>query len=162
MDLKRILVLGVSGGALAVWLATAATATRSAPVAPVTPKPRVVEISGAALASEISRLRDRLRPDAAPTEQRDLFRYSSRRGAPGFSAVPVVPAAEIMPAVAAAPPLKLVGMADDTAIIAGAGELLFVREGDLATARYRVTKVSADSVDLAGVDDQTPLHLAFK
>jgi len=162
MNVKRVIVLGASGGAVAVWLASAATATRPASATAVVPKTRVVEVSGAQLAAEISRLRDRLRPDAAPTEQRDLFRYSPRRESAGLSAVPVAPSADIMPASAPAPALKLVGMADDTAIIAGAGELLFVREGDLATPRYRVTKVSAESVDLVGVDDQAPLHLAFK
>src|SRR5262249_37165793 len=117
MDVKRIVVLGVSGGAIAVWLASAATATRPAPVAPIVPKPHVVEISGAQLAAEISRLRDRLRPDAVPAEQRDLFRYSPRRSSASVSAVPAVPAADVAPARPLAPALKLVGMADDTAII---------------------------------------------
>jgi hypothetical protein len=161
MNVKRVIVLGVTGGAVVVWLASAATTTRSVAVAPIAAKPRVVEASGAELAAEIARLRDRLRPDSSPTERRDLFRYSSLH-APGRASAPVVAVqADPLPA-AAAPALKLVGMADDVAIIAGAGELLFVREGDLATARYRVARVSADSVDLVGVDDNSPLHLSFK
>jgi hypothetical protein len=163
MDVKRAIVLGVTGGAVVVWLASAATTTRPAPIASIAAKPRVIEVSGAELAKEIARLHDRLRPDSSPTERRDLFRYSSVR-APASAVTPAVPAATVALSsqASAAASLKLVGMADDVAIIAGAGELLFVREGDLATARYRVTNVSADTVDLVGVDDNAPLHLSFK
>ncbi len=62
MNVKRTVMLGVVGGAVAVWLAAAATSTTRT-IAPVVPaRPNVVDKSGAELAAEIARLHERLRP----------------------------------------------------------------------------------------------------
>ena len=61
MSVRRTVVLGVVGGAIAVWLAAAATSTTrtAAPIAP--PKTNAVDRSGAELAAEIARLHEALR-----------------------------------------------------------------------------------------------------
>src|SRR5712671_2662713 len=75
MNLKRTATIAVVGGALAAWLAGAATSNRSiAPpiVAPAAP----IEARGAELANEIARLQERLRPTATPRQPgRNLFAY---------------------------------------------------------------------------------------
>src|SRR5260221_10121094 len=130
MNVKRTVTIGVAGGAVAVWLAAAATSNTGtiAPVVPVTPT--VVDKSGAALAVEIRRLHERLRPNDTPVDSRNLFRYAERS-----SRALVAPAPLTTPPVAqnAAPaavlPLKLEGLAEEqaaqglvrTAVISGFG-----------------------------------------
>src|SRR6266536_560051 len=97
MNLKRTVVLGVVCGAVAVWLAAAATSTtrKAAPV--MAPKTNVVDRSGAELAAEIARLHERLRPADAPLQSRDLFRYSARSAARQSEPAPPPPVVEKIP-----------------------------------------------------------------
>jgi hypothetical protein len=171
MNVKRTVVIGVVGCAVAVWLAAAATSTtrKAAPVVP--PKADVVDRSGAELAAEIARLHERLRPGDTPLQSRDLFRYSARsagrRSEP--TPPPPPPAVQEIPH-ATASPLRLVGIAEDsgdtgamrTAIISGFGDLFLVKEGEAVTLRYRVARISSDAVELIDLDDNTPLRLALR
>ncbi len=167
MDVRRTVLLGVLGGAVAVWLASAATTMpRSAP--PVVPAtPRTVEVSGAELSTEIARLRDRLRPDAVPVERRDLFRYAAGRASSPVIAPPLA-VAEPLPIAAAPPPFKLVGMAEDsgdaarTAILSAGGALVFVHEGDLVVGRFQAVRISPDAIELVDVNDRSTLRLVLK
>jgi hypothetical protein len=172
MHWGRTVTLGVACGAIAVWLAAAATSipSSSSPIISRTPTP--VEVRGAELASEISRLRERLRPTATPLQRRDLFRY--HRAVVGASrpesslpaaALPVAEATAI-----AQPSLALVGLAEDngpdgpirTAIISHGGELFLVKEGEAVTSQYRVATISADVVELTDTSAGTPLRLALR
>jgi hypothetical protein len=171
MNVKRAAILVVALGALAAWIAAAATSgvrdVRA--VARFTPPP--IDASGAALEAEIARLHDRLRPTASPRIGRDLFQFSARpRVAP--QAIPPAPQPVPEPAPALPPPLTLIGVAQDgadgssvrTAVISTPGQLFLVKEGDEVTAagaRYRVTKISADAADLTAADE-TILHLVLK
>jgi hypothetical protein len=174
MSVKRTVIFGVVGGAIAVWLAAAATSTPRtvAPIAP--PKATAVDRSGAELAAEIARLHERLRPGDTPLQSRNLFRYSSpalaRRSEAAAPSAPIVreqPAAAVAATIS---PLKLVGIAEDTgdagttrtAIISGFGELFLVKEGDAVTLRYRVSRVAPDAVELVDVGDNTPLRLVLR
>jgi hypothetical protein len=173
MNWKRTATLGVIGGALAVWLAGATTPDR--PVVDTTiAKPTPIELRGAELADEITRLRERLRPVIEPQRPaRNLFQFSSRAGAPS-SRVDDLPAPAIGegPAqrVPAAPPLKLVGLAEDpgpdgpvrTAIISGLGQIFFVKEGDSIAGRFRVQHLSGDVVELSDLADSTIHRLALE
>jgi hypothetical protein len=171
MNLKRGLTLGAACGAVAVWLAAAATSAPRPPVRTPAHTATPVEVRGAELAAEIARLRERLRPTAAPLQTRDLFRYGGRRTtAPVFGA-PAPPSALDSTAPGVAPPaFALVGLAEDagpdgpirTAIISGAGDLFLVKEGEAVTTRYRVVKISSDVVELGDVTDGTTLRLALK
>jgi hypothetical protein len=172
MTAKRAAIFVVVLGALAAWIAAAATSgVRDVkPVAPFSPP--AIDTSGAALEADIARLHDRLRPTASPRLGRDLFQFAAVRPHITTPAVPTEPQPISTPALAPPPRLTLIGVAQDgaesdtirTAIISTAGQLFLVKEGDDVTSagvRYRVTKISDDAADLAAAE-QTPLHLALK
>jgi hypothetical protein len=172
MQVKRTLLLGALGGAVAVWVAAAATSgTRRGPAIEM-PKPQPIDASGTELAAEVSRLRDRLRPDAVPVRSRDLFHYAARGGAarqaPDARNRPTVAAP--LPAPVALPPLRLVGLAEDagasgpirTAILSGFGDVFLVKAGDAVTARYRVETVTADAVELLDLAEGITIRLQLR
>jgi hypothetical protein len=173
MNLKRTATIAVVGGALAAWLAGAATSNR-APAAPIAARPAPPDVRGAQLANEIARLQERLRPAAAPNAPgRNLFVYHTP--APAAPAAPASPKAALSEAAPVATPpqpmLKLAGIAEDedadgaplrTAIISGEGQLFMVKEGENVTARYRVTKISADVVELLDLATNMPRRLALR
>src|SRR5947207_2449334 len=157
MNIRRAVMIGVAGGAIAVWIAAAATSnTRTVPLV-VEQKPTSVDRSGAQLAVEVARLHERLRPTDTPIQSRNLFRYAAPSGVRSASSTaPVTPS----PVVQALPPatvspLKLEGLAEDkgdqgpvrTAIISGFGEIFLVKEGDSVTLRYRVARISSEAVE---------------
>lgn len=175
MNLKRMLTLGVGGGAVVVWVATAAT-SMSEPPLPPQPVPTVhaVDVSGAALAAEVSRLHERLRPTTVPLQARDLFAYApSARGARAELVVPAValPEAAVVVAAPVVPvvPLVLIGIAEDgppdatvrTAILSGLGDLFLVKEGETAAARFRVVTIRSGSVDLIDTTNERSLSLTL-
>src|SRR5439155_20319488 len=70
MNVTRTVVLGVSGGALAVWLAAAAT-TAPRPAGPgALPRPSRPDLHGDEPNAETARLHERLRPTVAPLQSR--------------------------------------------------------------------------------------------
>jgi hypothetical protein len=169
MNTKRVAWLVVGAGAVAVWLAGAATTGVRPPQVVVAPKPAALDLQGEALAAEITRLHERLRPSAAPVQARDLFRYANRPavkpGASAATAAPTLPTLDLP----ARPTLKLLGIAEDagpdgptrTAIVSDSGAMVFVKEGD-AVSHLRVTRIAADIVEFTNVDDNTILRLALK
>jgi len=172
MNLKRTATIVAAGGALAAWLAAAATSgIHDAPATSIVQQPPI-EARGAALAAEIARLHERLRPVSSPRQSgRNLFQFTppKPRTAPPARAAANAALIEAAPA-AAAPSFKLSGIAEDpgadgpvrTAIITGEGQLFLVKEGEMVTARYRVSRISADVVELVDVGTNVPLRLAMK
>jgi hypothetical protein len=172
MNPKRTATIVVVGGALLAWLAGAATSNRAIEPAPVISIP-AIDNSGVALDKEIARLHERLRPTATPAQSnRNLFSFRSApvRAVPAPSA-PAAPAlVEAPPLPPPLPPLKLVGIAEDpgadgparTAILVGDGQLYTVKEGENVTARYRVTRISADVVELLDLNDNSLRRLALR
>jgi len=172
MNPKRTATIVVVGGALLAWLAGAATSNRAIEPAPVISIP-TIDNSGVALEKEIARLHERLRPTATPAQSnRNLFSF---RSAPVRAvAAPSAPAApalvEAPPLPPPLPPLRLVGIAEDpgadgpvrTAIVVGDGQLFTVKEGENVTARYRVTRISADVVELQDLNDNSLRRLALR
>jgi hypothetical protein len=167
MNITRTVILGVTGGALAAWLAADVTGTRQI-VLPPAPKTSAADARGADLAAEIARLHDRLHPTAAPQQPaRNLFEFKANAGRTPADVVHITPAPATEPAAAPESPeapesmFTLIGVAEDagvlTAIISGQGELFMVKDGDLVAQRYRVTHVAADAVDL-----DPSLHLSLK
>jgi hypothetical protein len=179
MNVKRTVTIALVGGALAAWLAGAATSNRD-----LNPPPAIeahpIEKRGEALASEIARLHERLRPTVVPRDSpRNLFAFRS----PALRPSPVAAApkaglgalgalSEALPAaIPPQPPLKLVGIAEDTeaadmvvrtAIISGEGQLFLVKEGESVTNRYRVAKISVDVVELTDLGAGATRRLALK
>ena len=171
MNAKRTLTYVVISAALIAWLAGAATSNREiAPVPVVTHA--AIDARGESLSKEIARLHERLRPDATPRlPGRNLFTFHSAARAAARS-MPEAPKASVVeePPPVIAPSLKLVGLAEDdnpdgpvrSAIISGDGQLFIVKVGDSVTARYVVTNIGADVVELTDVTDQTIRRLALK
>ena len=170
MNMRRAAILVIVLAALAVWIAAAATSgVRDVkPIAALAPA--AIDASGAALAAEIARLHDRLRPTTTPTGGRDLFQFASARPQTSLPAAAAVQAPA--PAPPPAPLLAFIGLAEDTApsgvvrtaVISAPGQLFLVKEGDEVTsggARYRVVRIAADSLKLAAADE-TILRLALK
>ena len=157
------MLLVVVLGALAAWLAAASTSGVRHARPFVAPSP-AIDLRGAALAAEIERLHERLRPTVAPEHNRNLFQF-----APAHAAVqpivepPPVPLSEPTPAE---PPFKLIGIAEDsgtrTAILTSPAQLMMVKAGDLVASKYRVAGISADSIELSDTADGSILRLALK
>jgi hypothetical protein len=173
MNWKRIATLGVFGGALAVWLAGAATSNARRPIDTIVTEPTQVELHGAELAAEIARLRDRLHPTTEPQHPgRNLFQFSRRTSATRAAApAPAATLSEAPAVVKPAPPaLQLVGVAEDqgpdgpvrTAIISAFGQLYFVKPGDTVGSRYRVEVVSGEVTELTDLVDSTKLRIALQ
>jgi hypothetical protein len=167
---KRTAILVVVLGALAAWLAAAATSGVRAPRPVVTARPQI-DARGAVLAAEIERLHDRLRPTAAPELNRNLFQFAPSR-AVSRSAAPVLEApapALAAPPAPVEPPFKLIGIAEDngarTAILSGPNQLVMAKDGDVVgsgSSAYRVTGISAEAIELTGTADGKVLRLALK
>jgi hypothetical protein len=170
--LNRAVTIGVAGAALAAWLAAAATSGSRDTVRPLVRQSPIVDRRGAALASEIARLHERLKPTATPREPgRNLFSFGSRKARPAALADRGRPAPS-EPAIVRQipPPLRLSGIAEDgmppdvvrTAILSGFGQLFLVKEGENVTERYRVVRISPEAVELTDVADGSTLRLALK
>jgi Tfp pilus assembly protein PilP len=172
MSLKRTTMIVAVGAAFAAWLAGAATSNHAIPSVPVVQQTST-EKRGAELADEIERLHERLAPVATPrTPGRNLFAFRATASRP---AAPIAPAprpalTEAVVAPIALPPLKLSGIAEDAgadgpvrmAFISGEGQLFMVKEGETVTPRYRVTRISADVVELVDVIDGSVRRLALR
>jgi len=173
MSAKRTAMIVLGGGVLAAWLAGAATSNHTAPAPLVVPHTESIDTQGEALANEIARLHDRLRPSAAPrTPGRNLFAF---RAAPAPAAPVVPPHAALveMPLATPAlsqPALKLSGVGEDPgpdgpvrmAFISGEGQLFIVKQGDAVTARYKVAAITPDLVELTDVVDGSLRRLVMR
>ena len=170
MNLKRAATIVTTGGGLAAWLVGATTSNHV-----VTPPPDMtrppIERRGAELATEIAKFHEHLPPTTAPRQPgRNLFKF---RGAPVAHA-PVVSAQPAplpdVPAPPPLPPMRLIGISEDPgsngperkAMITGDGRLFIAKEGDTVMTRYKVTRISADVVELADIEDGTVRRLALR
>jgi hypothetical protein len=172
MNVKRTATIVVAGGAVGAWLYAAATSGNRDRVESIVIKPPAIDSRGAALAGEIARLHERLRPSATPRQPgRDLFSFVAP--APSRPVPVQMPKAapDEAPIARPAPPaLKLSGIAEDatpaglvrTAILSGFGQLFVAKEGDSVTERYRVVRISSDVVELSDVAEGGTLRLALR
>ncbi len=174
MKMKRTATIVVVGGALAAWLAAAATSGSRDLASRPAERAATADARSQALASEIARLHERLRPSETPRQPaRNLFQFTSMRPRPApVASKPALSEAAAMPLPVALPlpPLKLIGVAEDpgpdgpvrTAILSGPGQLFLVKEGQNVTLRYLVAKISASAVELTDLGDHSTLRLALK
>jgi hypothetical protein len=188
MSIKRTTIIFVGGVALAAWLSAAMNPGRP-PTEPVALRPAPIDATGAALSGEIARLRERLRPDAAPRQaSRNPFVFRSgsspsRAASSSSRGAGLTVASSNSSTVAALVDqgrlrLSLAGVAEDpgpeggapvrTAIIAGHGQVFLAKEGDTVTDRgvenvsYRLGLISSDSADLIDLRDNTIHRLVLK
>jgi hypothetical protein len=173
MNIKRIAALGAVGGAVAVWMAAAASSGVHSTPPQVVSRPAPIDLQGAELAREITRLHERLRPGVAPIENRDLFRYAEAPPSRARAARLQVPGEAIRqaePVALPAPTLKLIGIAEDqagsgavrTAIISDGAAVLLVKVGEPVGARYRVANILPEAVELSDSTGANPLRLELK
>jgi hypothetical protein len=169
MNLKRTTTIVLSAAAVGAWLAGAATSNHRIPERPIA-QPAAIELRGAELANEIARLQERLHPTSTPRQPgRNLFAFRAAPPPAPPAIAPILPLDNAAP-TPALPSLKLAGIAEDvdgdiairTAIISGEGQLYMVKEGEEVTPRYRVTKISADVVELADLFDNSIRRLALR
>jgi len=179
MGLKKITIIFVGGVALAAWFSAAMTPGRG-PVLSNTVRSAPIDKRGAALAGEIARLRERLRPDAAPlgtNRNPFVFRSTTRSASTRFGSPPQARDMSASTAPVDPPRLKLslAGIAEDpgpdgaapvrTAIISGGGQLFLAKEGDTVTdggIAYTVTNISASSTELTDTRDGTIRRLTLR
>jgi len=174
MHVKRTATIVLGGGAVAAWLAGAATSNRALPD-PIVTTPKAIDARGSDLANEIARLRERLRPSTTPrAPARNLFTFRAA-AAPTAAIPPRAALTETPGAQPAATPqsaLKLSGISEDPGIdngapvrmafISGEGQLFIVKEGEQVTQRYRVAKITPESVELLDLLDNTTRRLVWK
>ena len=174
MNIKRVATIGVALGAVAAWLASAASAVRH----DVAPPPSAVDVKPdarvAALDAEVARLQARLQPDITPLAPgRNLFAF--RAPAPAASAARAASRSALARSASVArpprpPSFTLDGLAENpgafgpvrTAIISGAGQLFLAKVGDAVTLRYRVAKIGSDAVELTDLSTGATVRLALK
>jgi hypothetical protein len=173
----------IGGGALLVaWLAAANTAARRDPAPPAQSTPNAPAKIDAAvtLRDESSRLRDRLAQAPAPAaDSRNLFSFapivSSRAASQSLTAST---APEPGPALPPPLTLTLIGIAEQpspggaarTAILtlrqaqgdAGADDIYMVTVGQTIAARYSVTAIGADAIELKDLATGGFRRLALK
>jgi hypothetical protein len=172
MNLKRTATIVVVGGAAAAWLSAAMTPNERQSAASKLLAPPI-GTAGVELASEISRLHERLHPDAMPSPAaRNLFRFRSTNPRPApavaesHARADAVATSNMVPEL----PLRLVGIAEDsgsngpvrTAIISGNGQLFLVKEGEHVTPRYQVAAISSDVVELKDLAGDAVRRLSLK
>jgi hypothetical protein len=173
----RIVLLGLFAVLVAVWGSSASLplarsadqADRHAASDERQPAPLLFDLDEAS-----NRLHKVQRDSPPPLEGgRNPFEFS-RLPAPHASAPAAPPADAIAPPPAQPPPpplFTLSGIADKagedgkparTAIISGLGQLFFAKTGDNVTARYTVTAIGADAVELRDVTTGETLRLALQ
>jgi hypothetical protein len=170
MNLKRGATIVTTGGGLAAWLVGATTSNHIVAPPPAATRPPI-ERRGAELATEIGRFHDHLPPTAAPRQPgRNLFKFRQAPAhAPTSAAGPAAPPPSV-PAPPPVAPMRLVGISEDSSpdgpvrkvFISGDGQLYIAKEGDTVLVRYKVTKISADVVELTDVEDGTVRRLALR
>ena len=173
MNLKQTATIVTTGGALAAWLVGGTATNHTVAPAPVVQR-SPVDSKSEELATEIGRLRDRLRPTTTPRQPgRNLFRFHAAPvvHAP-VAAAPAAPPIEMPLPAPTVLPMRLVGMAEDPgpaadspvriAFISVSGQLFNVKEGETILDRYRVTKITADVVELTDATDGTVRRLALR
>jgi hypothetical protein len=178
MSAKSTAVYGSCGAILVACLAAANMPSQDADVA--TPQPaRAARVQPDALAADVrsqaARLHERLSEAPTPSAAvRNPFAFGEPRAAhaaPRSDVVQAAVAADSTPAVAAAPALLLMGIAEETtasgprrtAIIGGDGDAIFmVVEGESVAGRYKVTKIGADAVELEDALSKAYRRLALR
>jgi hypothetical protein len=175
MTLSRTAIYGVGGALLVAYLAAANMP--GPPNAAETPRAQSREPSPAAIVDDIRSQADRLqeRMKSAPVPEpspRNPFSFGLAEPRPSAAnAVRATPPPDPLPAIPSAPLLTLMGIAEEaspdgvrrTAIIGGGGDTLFmVTEGDAVGDRYKVTKVTADAVELEDLLTKAYRRLALR
>ena len=164
----------IGGGALLVaWLAAANTSRPPDPPEPAVPARTADRGDLSILQNEAAQLRQRLASAPAPSTARNPFSFAQ---GPAIRAIEErrtvsAPAAAETPLEPAPMPLTLVGIAEQsaasgperTAILGGTGdEMYMVTVGQTIAARYSVTAIDVDAIELKDLATGGFRRLALK
>jgi hypothetical protein len=165
MTARRVHGLATILAAAAIWLASSYLVNRPVPLPPDQPLP----VSQTEVGRATARLALGLKSLTAPSRHsvykapvRNPFRFGATREAPiqpGLSAPrtsPAVPGRAPSGLPPERPPMRLSGMAEDPgpqgpvrrAVIVAADQLFVVGTGEFVLARFRVTRIDAEAVEL--------------
>jgi hypothetical protein len=170
MNTKMVAAFVIVISGLASVYSLSITTDHRRPLAAANPGTRAsVDAGGDALAREIGRLQRLQTPGVAPARGRDVFRFATAR----VRVERVVPAARApieVPVAPPQPPLRLIGVAEDsasgqsvrTAIISAPDQLYVVKEGERVTSRFDVQRISPDVVELVDAVDASAVRLVLK
>jgi len=170
MNLKRAATIVTTGGGLAAWLVGATTSSHVVAPPPATDR-APIERRGAELATEMARFREHMRPSAAPRQPaRNLFKFRQPLPHAAAPTVARAPVPENVPAPSPLPPMRLIGISEDpgadgpirSAFVNADGQLFIVKEGETFMMRYKVTKISAEVIELTDTEDGTVRRLALR
>jgi hypothetical protein len=166
MTRTRMAARIAGGGLLVAWLAAAASVPL--PQAPAAPAPAPVR-DFAAIEIQTRELRTRVESPSRPNpSSRNPFRFAARRPAVPVRAPARSTAAPAAPSGVAQ--LALVGIAEQetgngavrTAVISSPDGLFLAREGEPVTARYRVTRIGAEAVELGDTTTGGTIRLGLR
>jgi hypothetical protein len=170
MTWTRTALLGLVGGTLVTLIAGASMLSVSTPAAIDAP-PAPPAVDRETLVTDLARLRAR-QPRLAATgaASRNPFQFKAAPTQPLAMPPPSSPPSPAVSPLRTAPPLTLVGLAEEdgpagrvrTAIISDAGGLHFAKIGDAVSGGYRVTAIREDAVELSGTADAAPLLLRLE
>lgn len=172
---STVLVSGV--GVVATWVASIAPPARQAGAPQERPAPTTgtADISDE-IVREAERLSARLHPPVAFQEpSRNPFRFTgrARAAAPG-TLTPAQPemSDEPLAEIPETPTLRvnLTGVIEDTmggtvvrtAVLSTSGDVLLVKEGDVVAGQYKVTAITATTVELTRESDGVVVRLAIR
>ena len=174
MTAKRAAAWLGGGMLLAAWLAAAAGPSLAPPSSAgpqeyQTPAPDRTALE---LAAEAERLNSRMEVVAAPRPvTRNPFLFASKAEPATVPPHGIEPlASPPVPAAPAAPPVKLIGVAEDgngpslvrTAILSMGGELLFAKEGEpIGAGRYRISTIGPDAIELEDTAESRTVRIAL-
>jgi hypothetical protein len=161
----------------AAWFASAAGVIGQPPRTPRIParslRAQQTDAISFDVEAQAERLRKRLATSPSPQPVRNPFVFGTRPPVQTRSAARIVdaPPAPVVPPADVEPELTLIGVAEDgkgeqlvrTAMIAGAGQQLFmVRVGQAVGARYKVTAIGPDAVELIDTSTDRVRRLGLK
>lgn len=159
---------------LAAWLAAAAGPSLAPPssAGPQEYRTPAPDRTALELAAEAERLKNRLSVVAAPRPvTRNPFLFASKAQPTTVAPHGVeLLAPPPVPAAPAAPPVKLIGVAEDgngpnlvrTAILSMGGELLFAKEGEpVGAGRYRISAIGPDAIELEDTAESRTVRIAL-
>jgi hypothetical protein len=170
MSRARAAAYLVGGILLAAWLASAAgvaSRQRAVPLPRRSAEAEQLDVVAANVQSQALRLRERLA--AAPALQgpvRNPFAFVEREAPPPPAASKPAQTPAFIQRLIAEPDLVLLGVAEEgsvrTAMIGSCDELLMATEGETVAGRYRVSKVSADAVELIDLGTGATRRLSLR
>jgi hypothetical protein len=184
MNRTRIVLLGILAVLVAVWVSSATLPPPDPAAGPKsttkTPKPAVSaatrqrqDVTSFSLNEAAERLRSHLNAAPRPeSPERNPFEFVHAAAPKAAAATPAPSPLPVTEPVGPPPPplLTLTGMAEQqkdqalerTAILSSNNQMFFAKIGDKVLARYEVTAIGADAIELRDAETGQTLRLGLR